>query len=277
MERRISIPLWTYTKERRQGFLYLYGDEAYLAYTGELPLQPCGACVLPRGNWSIRFQSGRPALRLDGSEKAKIEGIRINSFQFSIPVRDQYGDPVMGAVFDLQTVTWGGNDQMSLGTVTTGADGMLRFPGTLQADGAYWFKQISAPEGYEPMPDKSVVLEMDLETGALSAMTSAEHPNEVRLSQVLNRRLSAKPTPAPGPQPTSQPRTRATIRRCGCGAGWHWPASLWPRGPAAQEGRQECEGGRLAALQRAGAAGELFRQVCAARLLRLRLRRAADA
>lgn len=187
------------------GFFYLYGEEAYLAYTGDLPLQPCGACVLPRGNWSIHFQSGKPALRLDGSEKAKIEGIRINSFQFSIPVRDQYGDPVMGAVFDLQTVTWGGNDQMSLGTVTTGADGMLRFPGTLQADGAYWFKQISAPEGYEPMPDKSVVLEMDLETGALSAMTSAEHPNEVRLSQVLNRRLSAKPTPAPGPQPTSQP------------------------------------------------------------------------
>ena len=123
------------------------------AYTGELALQPCGACTLPQGNWSIRFQSGNPVLMLDGSEKEKIEDVEISSFPFSIPVVDQYGDPVEGAVFDLQTVTWGGNDEMSLGTVTTRADGILRFPGMLQADGAYWFKQISAPKGYEPMQE----------------------------------------------------------------------------------------------------------------------------
>ena len=75
---------------KTQGFLYLYGDEAYLAYTGELALQPCGACVLPQGNWSIRFQSGRPVLMLNGSDKAKIEGVKINSFPFSIPVMDQF-------------------------------------------------------------------------------------------------------------------------------------------------------------------------------------------
>ena len=68
--------------------------------TGELALQPCGACVLPQGNWSIRFQSGRPVLMLNGSDKAKIEGVKISSFPFSIPVVDQYGDPVEGAVFD---------------------------------------------------------------------------------------------------------------------------------------------------------------------------------
>ena len=86
---------------KTQGFLYLYGDEAYLAYTGELALQPCGACVLPQGNWSIRFQSGRPVLMLNGSDKAKIEGVKISSFPFSIPVVDQYGDPVEGAVFGI--------------------------------------------------------------------------------------------------------------------------------------------------------------------------------
>ena len=196
---------------KTQGILYLYGDEAYLAYTGELALQPCGACVLPQGNWSIRFQSGRPVLMLNGSDKAKIEGVKISSFPFSIPVVDQYGDPVEGAVFDLQTVTWGGNDEMSLGTVTTGADGILRFPGMLQADGAYWFKQVSAPDGYEPMQERSVVLEMDVDKGVISAMTNTEHPNEVRLSQVINRRQGAKPTPiptpipTPGTQPASQP------------------------------------------------------------------------
>lgn len=190
---------------KTQGFLYLYGDEAYLAYTGELALQPCGACVLPQGNWSIRFQSGRPVLMLNGSDKAKIEGVKINSFPFSIPVVDQYGDPVAGAVFDLQTVTWGGNDEMSLGTVTTGADGILRFPGMLQADGAYWFKQISAPKGYEPMQEESVALEMDLDKGVISAMTDTEHPNEVRLSQVINRRQGAKPTPTPTSTPTPTP------------------------------------------------------------------------
>lgn len=192
---------------KTQGFLFLYGDEAYLAYTGELALQPCGACVLPQGNWSIRFQSGRPVLMLNGSDKAKIEGVKISSFPFSIPVVDQYGDPVEGAVFDLQTVTWGGNDEMSLGTVTTGADGILRFPGMLQADGAYWFKQVSAPDGYEPMQERSVVLEMDVDKGVISAMTNTEHPNEVRLSQVINRRQGAKPTPipTPGTQPASQP------------------------------------------------------------------------
>lgn len=121
---------------KTQGFLFLYGDEAYLAYTGELALQPCGACTLPQGSWTIRFQNGKPSLMLNGSDKAKIEGVKISSFPFSIPVVDQYGDPVEGAVFDLQTVTWGGNDEMSLGTVTTGADGILRFPGMLQADGA---------------------------------------------------------------------------------------------------------------------------------------------
>ena len=65
---------------KTQGFLYLYGDEAYLAYTGELALQPCGACVLPQGSWSIRFQSGRPVLMLNGSDKAKIEGVKIRQF-----------------------------------------------------------------------------------------------------------------------------------------------------------------------------------------------------
>ena len=116
-----------------------------------------------------------------------------------------------GAVFDLQTVTWGGNDEMSLGTVTTGADGILRFPGMLQADGAYWFKQISAPKGYEPMQEESVALEMDLDKGVISAMTDTEHPNEVRLAQVINRRQGAKPTPTstptpmPGPQPAPRP------------------------------------------------------------------------
>lgn len=150
---------------------------------------------------------------LNGSDKAKIEGVKISSFPFSIPVVDQYGDPVEGAVFDLQTVTWGGNDEMSLGTVTTGADGILRFPGMLQADGAYWFKQISAPKGYEPMQEESVALEMDLDKGVISAMTDTEHPNEVRLAQVINRRQGAKPTPTstptpmpmPGPQPAPRP------------------------------------------------------------------------
>ena len=108
-------------------------------------------------------------------------------------------------MFDLQTVTWGGNDEMSLGTVTTGADGILRFPGMLQADGAYWFKQISAPKGYEPMQEESVALEMDLDKGVISAMTDTEHPNEVRLAQVINRRQGAKPTPTPTSTPTPTP------------------------------------------------------------------------
>ena len=100
---------------------------------------------------------------------------------------------------------------MSLCTVTTGADGILYFPGPLQADGAYWFKQVSAPDGYEPMQERSVVLEMDVDKGVISAMTNTEHPNEVRLSQVINRRQGAKPTstptpiPTPGTQPASQP------------------------------------------------------------------------
>lgn len=94
---------------------------------------------------------------------------------------------------------------MSLGTVTTGADGILRFPGMLQADGAYWFKQISAPQGYEPMQEESVALEMDLDKGVISAMTDTEHPNEVRLSQVINRRQGAKPTPTPTSTPTPTP------------------------------------------------------------------------
>lgn len=77
---------------KTQGFLYLYGDEAYLAYTGELALQPCGACVLPQGNWSIRFQSGRPVLMLNGSDKAKIEGGQNQQF----PVFHSSGGPVWG-------------------------------------------------------------------------------------------------------------------------------------------------------------------------------------
>lgn len=125
------------------------------------------------------------------------------------------------AVFDLQTVTWGGNDEMSLGTVTTGADGILRFPGMLQADGAYWFKQISAPKGYEPMQEESVALEMDLDKGVISAMTDTEHPNEVRLAQVINRRQGAKPTPTPTPMPGPQPAPRPPLT-CDDTPLWLW-------------------------------------------------------
>ena len=77
---------------KTQGFLYLYGDEAYLAYTGELALQPCGACVLPQGNWSIRFQSGSPVLMLNGSDKEKIEDVEIQQF----PVFHSRCGPVRG-------------------------------------------------------------------------------------------------------------------------------------------------------------------------------------
>lgn len=61
------------------------------------------------------------------------------------------------------------------------------------------------------MQERSVVLEMDVDKGVISAMTNTEHPNEVRLSQVINRRQGAKPTstptpiPTPGMQPASQP------------------------------------------------------------------------
>ena len=107
----------------------------------------------------------------------------------------------------------------------------------LQADGAYWFKQISAPKGYEPMQEESVALEMDLDKGVISAMTDTEHPNEVRLAQVINRRQGAKPTPHPHPHPcparSPHPgpahgrryaavvmgRAGAGMRRCGHSAG----------------------------------------------------------
>lgn len=182
------IRLWMFMKERHRASFTSTVTRPILRIRESWPFSPAAACVLPQGNWSIRFQSGRPVLMLNGSDKAKIEGVKINSFPFSIPVVDQYGDPVAGAVFDLQTVTWGGNDEMSLGTVTTGADGILRFPGMLQADGAYWFKQISAAEGLRAMQEESVALERDLDKGVISAMTDTEHPNEVRLSRVINRR-----------------------------------------------------------------------------------------
>lgn len=55
------------------------------------------------------------------------------------------------------------------------------------------------------MQEESVALEMDLDKGVISAMTDTEHPNEVRLSRVINRRQGAKPTPTPTSTPTPTP------------------------------------------------------------------------
>ena len=49
-----------------------YGAKQYDRILSGLALQPCGACVLPQGNWSIRFQSGRPVLMLNGSEQIEL-------------------------------------------------------------------------------------------------------------------------------------------------------------------------------------------------------------
>ena len=59
------------------------------------------------------------------------------------------------------------------------------------------------------MQEESVALEMDLDKGVISAMTDTEHPNEVRLSQVINRRQGAKPTPTPTSTPTPHTHTHA--------------------------------------------------------------------
>lgn len=81
------------------------------------------------------------------------------------------------------------------------------------------------------------MLEMDVDKGVISAMTNTEHPNEVRLSQVINRRQGAKPTstptpiPTPGMQPASQPPLTGDSTPLWLWGGlWRWSAPLWPSG-----------------------------------------------
>ncbi|MCI5956139.1 MAG: prealbumin-like fold domain-containing protein [Clostridiales bacterium] len=188
------------------GGLTLYGDAGYRSYTGDLPIQPSPACTLPQGQWTVRFAGGVPFLYRDGAYQPQMTGVTITEAAFSIPVQDQYGTPVAGAVFELESITWGGNDSESLGVVTTGADGLLRFPRPLSADRVYWFTQSSAPAGYKPMTPEMMDVQFAT-SGGFRAMTNTSYPNEAYVNVILNPREGSQPATAPTPASAQPPKT----------------------------------------------------------------------
>lgn len=172
------------------GGLAFYGSEGYLSYTGRLAIEPSPACKLPEGSWSAVFQNGVPYLNKDGSYEPEMIGVTVYETTFSIPVRDQYGNPVVGAVFELEGTTWGGNDILDPETIVSDKNGMLTFPYPVIADRSYWFRQLSAPEGYEMMEEERIEVEIST-SGGFRAMTNTVYPNETYVDVVINRTAKA--------------------------------------------------------------------------------------
>lgn len=172
------------------GGLALYGSAEYRKYTGDLTIEPSPACSLPEGTWSVHFEDGVPYLNKNGMYEPKMIGVTVYETTFSIPVRDQYGNPVVGAVFELEGTTWGGNDILDAETIVSDKNGMLTFPYPVIADRSYWFSQVSAPEGYEMMEEELIKVEIST-SGGFRAMTNSVYPNETYVDAVINRTTKA--------------------------------------------------------------------------------------
>lgn len=182
-----------FSESPANGGLSLQGSEGYKSYTGRLTIQPSPACTLPAGTWSVLFQNGVPYLNKDGMYEPKMIGVEVFETTFSIPVRDQYGNPVAGAEFALDGITWGGNGELDTETIVSDENGILTFPYSVIADRSYWFKQTSAPAGYEKMEEELIEVEIST-SGSFRAMTNTSYPNETYVDVIINKSTSAAPS-----------------------------------------------------------------------------------
>lgn len=170
------------------GGLTFWGNAGYKddSYNSTLALKPSPACTFPPGKWEVTFHNGVPYLNCDDQYIQKMQ-VAVNRGRFSIPVRDQFGKPVVGAVFSISGVTWGGNGDKSFGQVTTDQSGMLVFPMELIADRAYWFEQVTAPAGYLPMKEKLYEVKIGFQGGFAAMVADYDHFQPQTIREVINK------------------------------------------------------------------------------------------
>lgn len=177
------------------GGLALFGSAGYQTYTGRLTIQQSPACTLPAGTWQVDMVAGVPYLWLNNVYHPSAQLV-VNTGHFSIPVRDQFGQPVVGAVFHVEAATWGGNDLEDFGLVSSDANGVLTIPALLYGDRYYWFTQVSAPAGYSPMAENLISVEIG-ENGFAAMVNSIYTVPMTYQTEVLNRRTSLPSNEAP--------------------------------------------------------------------------------
>ena len=186
------------------GGLAFKGDAGYKTFSGRLTLHPCSACTLPAGEWSVLFVNGVPYLnhRLSAQEAWVWEptvNVEVYKSAFSVPVRDQFGQPVVGAVFHLEYGTRNGG--LGEETITTDANGMLRFSTQMDAQRYQELTQVSAPAGYRKMDASMYNIEI-APTGGFRVMADNEIETIQYVDVIINKTADGKPVVTQTPPKT---------------------------------------------------------------------------
>ena len=192
-------------------------------FSGDLILYPSPYCTFETDSIiEVHVEDGIPSLRSDGIPLDTLIIKGKEGMTFSVPVKDQNGDPVPGAVFAVYGITYGGNDLDTFGNVTTDASGILTFPMTLKPHLVYWFEQVSAPDGYETMPDETVDVRLTEKDGFAAYPYQSSGYADAPLSSILNRKTSTPPAndggqdaPIPAPAPGNAPAVTTPPPRTG--------------------------------------------------------------
>ena len=204
-----NVYLWVDDGNKHGVKLLSNGDLS--AFSGDLILYPSPYCTFETDSViEVHIENGIPSLRSDGVQLDTLVIKGKEGMTFSVPVKDQNGDPVPGAVFAVSGITYGGNDLVPYGNVTTDANGILTFPMTLKPNLVYWFEQVSAPTGYETMPDKTVEVRLTEKDGFAAYPCQSSGYADAPLASVLNRKATTPPGNSGGqgmaiPAPTSTP------------------------------------------------------------------------
>lgn len=189
---------------------YLLSNSDLSAFTGDLILYPSPYCTFETDRViEVHIQDGIPSLYSDGVQLDTLVIKGKEGMTFSVPVKDQNGDPVPGAVFAVSGITYGRDDLVPYGNVTTDANGILTFPMTLKANLVYWFEQVSAPAGYETMPDETVEVRLTEKDGFAAYPYQSSGYADAPLTSILNRKTTTTPpandggqdAPIPAPNP----------------------------------------------------------------------------
>jgi len=178
----------------------------------DLILYPSPYCTFETDSViEVHIENGIPSLRSDSVPLDTLVIKGKEGMTFSVPVKDQNGDPVPGAVFAVKGITYGGNDFDTFGNITSDANGILTFPMTLKPHLVYWFEQVSAPTGYETMPDETVEVRLTEKDGFAAYPYQSSGYADAPLTSVLNRKTTTTPPGNSGgqgmaiPAPTSTP------------------------------------------------------------------------
>ena len=186
--------------------LQLLSQKDFSSFAGDLKLSPSPYCTFATaGEITVHIEGGIPSLRKDGAALEVLDIQSKTGMTFSVPVKDQNGDPVPGAVFCLEGIISGGNDMKEYGNITSDHQGMLTFPMEVQPHLTYWLTQVSAPAGYSPMAQEMVDVRLTKDSGfAAFAEADNGHMTSTVLACLINEKQGGQPTPS-NPSGSPQP------------------------------------------------------------------------